>query len=110
MKDCRGINSHGLKRDLARKLDDPGARAKVELRAQRRLEWRPRGPQADGRGSSAVCTAGGELGGAQRSIVCAVEGVVGFQDELGFDALTDQEVLGESRSQRNEVVKVESVT
>ena len=54
-----------LKGDLAGKLDDSGARAEIELRAQWCLEWRLRWrwPQADGRGAS-TARRGGELRGA----------------------------------------------
>jgi len=102
-----------LKGDFAGKLDDSGARAEIELRAQWRLEWRLRWrwPQADGHGARTACHGGGrELGGAYGSIVCAVEGVVGFKDELYLDALSDRDVFSDSRIQRNEVGKVEGVT
>src|SRR5690242_2648133 len=97
-----------LEGNLARKLDDSGARAKVELRAQWRLKRRPWRSQADRRGASTAC-GGGELGGADRSIVRAVQGVIGFQNELGLDALMDRDVFGDSRIERNEFGKIESV-
>src|SRR5437762_9327145 len=99
-----------LKGDLAGKLDDSGARVEIELRAQWRLEWRLRWrwPQADGRSASTACSAG-ELGSADRSVIYAVEGVIGFQDELGLDALMDRDVLSDSRIEGNEVGKVEGV-
>src|SRR5204863_3043104 len=98
----------GSKGNRAGKLDDSSATAEVELRAQRRLKRRPRRPEADGRGTSTACRSG-ELRGADRSIVGTVEGVVGFQDELGLNALMDRDVFGNSRIQRNEVGKIESV-
>src|SRR5216683_4588262 len=97
-----------LKRNLARKLDNSRARAEVQLRAQRRLKWRPRRPQADGHGASTSCR-GRELGGAHRSIVYAVEGVVGFKNELCLDALCERDALSDSRIERNEVGKIEGV-
>src|SRR5207249_6387437 len=110
-KDSQEWLSHqgGLKGDLAGKLDDSGTRAEIELRAQGPLKRRGWRPQADGHTGSTVCPPGGELGGAHQSIVCAVEGVVGFQDELRLDALMDRDVLSDSGIQRNEVGKVERV-
>src|SRR5437870_12361957 len=98
-----------LKGDFAGKLDNSGARAEIELRAQRRLKRRLRWPQADGHTGSTAC-GGGELRAADRSIVCAIEGVVGFQDELGLDTLMDRDVFCDSRIERNEVGKVEGVS
>src|SRR5207245_9971460 len=83
-------------------------RAEVERCAERRLKGRPRRPEADGRGTSTGCRSG-ELRGADRSIVGTVEGVVCFQDELGLNALMDRDVFGNSRIERNEVGKIESV-
>ncbi len=61
-----------LKGDFAGKLDDSGARTEIELRAQRRLKRRPWRPQTDGHAGGTACPPGRELGGAHRSIVCAV--------------------------------------
>src|SRR6266568_4023757 len=98
------------KGDFRGKLNDSRARAEIKLRAQRRLEWRPRRTQADGHGTGTACQrCSRELGGAQRSIVYAVEGVVRLKNELCFDALSDVYVLSDSRIQRNEVGKVEGV-
>src|SRR5260370_7567193 len=97
-----------LKRNLARKLDNSRAGAEVQLRAQRRLKWRPRRPQADGHGAS-TSRRGGELHGAHRSIVCAVEDVVGFTNYLSLDALREANALTHSRIERNEVGKIKGV-
>src|SRR5216683_3865828 len=97
-----------LKRNLARKLDNSRARAEVQLRAQRRLKWRPRRPQADGHGAS-TSRRGGELHGAHRSIVCTVEDVVGFKNELCLDAFREGDALSDSRIERNEVRKIKGV-
>src|SRR2546429_9212924 len=58
--------------------------------------------------SSTSCR-GRELGGVHRSIVYAVEGVVGFKNELYLDALCERDALSDSRIERNEVGKIEGV-
>ena|SRR2546422_662945 len=105
---CDGPKA-GSERNLSRELEDSRARAENDLRAQGCLECRPR-CQADGWGAGTRCRSrGGELGGAQRSIVDSVEGVVRLQDELRLDALSDRNGFGDSRIERNEVGKIEGV-
>jgi hypothetical protein len=97
---CR---NSGLERNLARNLDDSRARAEIELRAQRRLKWRPGRPQADGH-RAGTARRGGELDDAHRSIVYAVEGVVSFKNELGLNAFTYHHYL-ELLNRRTEMPK-----